>query len=93
MGRRTSKTVGEKINRFLWDGNVLLHEWDLDKKDKPRPYLNDLGELIKDEAEPINNLITWVYDNNNYNPSAKIFDNDRFMQRVDIGVHVNDVFK
>lgn len=24
---------------------------------------------------------------------AKIFDNDRFMQRVDIGVHVNDVFK
>lgn len=46
------------------------------QKEKPRPYLNDLRELIKDEAEPINNLITWVYDNNNYNPSAKIIENE-----------------
>jgi RHS repeat-associated protein len=78
LGRRTSKTFGENIKRFLWDGNILLHEWDYDKKDKSRAYLNDLGELIKDEIEPINNLVTWIYDNNSYNPSAKILENETY---------------
>ena len=31
LGRRISKTIGENIKRFLWDGNILLHEWDLVK--------------------------------------------------------------
>ena len=78
LGRRISKTIGENIKRFLWDGNILLHEWDLDKKEKPRAHLNDLVELIKDETEPINNLVTWVYDTFNFNPSAKIIGEESY---------------
>ena len=78
LGRRISKTTGENIKRFLWDGNVLLHEWDLDKKLKPRPYLNDLGELIHDETEPITSLVTWIYQEKSFVPSAKIQGEERF---------------
>ncbi|MCL9807529.1 hypothetical protein NAT51_18540 [Flavobacterium amniphilum] len=55
-----------------------MHEWDLDKKLKPSPYLNDLGELINDEAEPIHNLITWVYQERTFVSSAKIQGEERF---------------
>lgn len=78
LGRRISKTVGESIKRFLWDANVILHEWELEKKDKPRLYLNDLGELIKDDPEPISNLVTWVYEEKTFVPSAKIVANETF---------------
>ncbi len=55
----------------MWDANVILHEWDLDKKDKPCTYLSDLDEVIQDEVEPINNLIIWVYENGSFVPFAK----------------------
>ncbi|WP_169051681.1 hypothetical protein [Flavobacterium sp. H122] len=55
-----------------------MNEWDLDKKDKPSPYLNDFGELINDETEPINNLVTWVYEERTFVPSAKIQGEERF---------------
>lgn len=77
LGRRISKTIGENIKRFLWDGNILLHEWDLVKQDKPKTLLNELGEVYLEKQEPISNLVTWVYDNNNYNPSAKITGEER----------------
>ena len=45
LGRRIKKIYNEKVNRYFWDGNVLLHEWHYQKEDKPRTSVNDLGEV------------------------------------------------
>ncbi|MBM6845397.1 RHS repeat protein, partial [Phocaeicola plebeius] len=31
LGRRVSKTVDGTVRRFGWDGNVVLHEWDIEE--------------------------------------------------------------
>ncbi|WP_324712966.1 RHS repeat domain-containing protein [Flavobacterium columnare] len=72
LGRRIKKICNEKTNRYLWDGNVLLHEWDYQKEEEHETSVNDLGEVFLSQKEKVNNLVTWVYDTNNYNPSAKI---------------------
>ncbi|MCV9934710.1 type IV secretion protein Rhs, partial [Flavobacterium sp. LS1R47] len=30
LGRRTAKIANKEINRYFWDGNVLIHEWKYD---------------------------------------------------------------
>jgi len=57
LGRRVEKNREGKTNRFVWDGNKILHEWDICSEDLSN----------RDE-----NLVTWVYDNNSFNPTAKI---------------------
>nr|WP_262921828.1 RHS repeat-associated core domain-containing protein [Flavobacterium amniphilum] len=37
-----------------------------------------MGELINDEAEPLNNLVTWIYQQRTFVPSAKIQGEERF---------------
>jgi RHS repeat-associated protein len=76
LGRRTAKLYANKIARYVWDGNVMLHEWKYALENRPKTVVNELGELCLDKAEPIENLITWVYDKNNFNPSAKIIDGE-----------------
>ncbi|MET2997090.1 RhsD protein, partial [Flavobacterium columnare] len=70
LGRRIKKICNEKTNRYLWDGNVLLNEWDYQKEEEHETSVNDLGEVFLSQKEKVNNLVTWVYDTNNYNPSA-----------------------
>jgi len=50
-----SATAGQRglITRFIWDGNVPLHEWTYDLKDRPALYVDALGEVKSDEKEPI----------------------------------------
>nr|WP_305069868.1 RHS repeat-associated core domain-containing protein [Flavobacterium covae] len=72
LGRRIKKICNEKTNRYLWDGNVLLHEWDYQKGEEHETSVNNLGEVFLSQKEKVNNLVTWVYDRNNYNPRAKI---------------------
>lgn len=40
LGRRIKKTCNEKVNRYFWDGNVMLHEWDYQKEEEPRTSVN-----------------------------------------------------
>ncbi|MEN7551945.1 RHS repeat-associated core domain-containing protein [Rapidithrix thailandica] len=80
LGRRTAKLnhATEEITRFVWDGNVPLHEWRYALKDRPQTVANDLGELSPDKPEPEENLITWVFDEGSFVPSAKIVEGEPY---------------
>lgn len=78
LGRRTKKTFNNKIIRYLWDSNVLLHEWEYEKENAPCRVVNSLGEVSFNKPEPVNNLITWVYETGSFVPCAKIIGNETF---------------
>jgi RHS repeat-associated protein len=79
LGRRTAKILKEKINRYIWDGNVLLHEWSYNISEKPKPIINTEGKLTTSTPEPVNeNLITWIYEAKAFVPSAKLIGNEKF---------------
>jgi RHS repeat-associated protein len=78
LGRRTAKIAGKKITRYLWDGNVLLQEWSYDVTERPILQVGELGELFYNRAEPITNLISWIYEQGSFTPIAKLVDGERF---------------
>jgi len=78
LGRRTLKETHDTSHRYAWDGNVLLHEWNYDKWDKPRIEKDSLGRIHYDRQEPYTNLITWVYDGGSYTPVAKLTEEDSY---------------
>ncbi|MDY3913337.1 MAG: glycohydrolase toxin TNT-related protein, partial [Phocaeicola sp.] len=78
LGRRTLKETHDTCHRYAWDGNVLLHEWSYDRREKPRTQQDELGRIRYDRQEPYNNLVTWVYDGNSYTPVAKLTEEDSY---------------
>ncbi|MFW0739434.1 DUF6531 domain-containing protein [Flavobacterium sp. T12S277] len=77
LGRRTAKIASQKINRYVWDGNVLIHEWKYDLKDRPKLIATE-DDLVFDKPEPVENLITWIYQEGSFVPSAKIIGEEKF---------------
>src|SRR5690554_7217833 len=78
LGRRTAKIAGKKITRYLWDGNVLLQEWSYDVTERTVLQVGELGKLFYDKQEPITNLTTWVYEEGDYVPVAKLVNGERY---------------
>ncbi len=94
LGRRTTKIVksftvkrnnslleegqGGVITRFIWDGNVPLHEWQYPLQNRPKSIVDDSGNLTKDTKEQIENLITWIFDQGTFKPAAKITKDDTY---------------
>ncbi|WP_217602150.1 RHS repeat-associated core domain-containing protein [Chitinophaga sp. GbtcB8] len=74
FGRRIEKEFHGQLTRFVWDGNVLLHEWKYKSAERPVITINELGDLQQDHPEPIppESLITWVFEEKNLAPVAKI---------------------
>ena len=72
LGRRIEKVFDGRVYRYLWDGDVILHEWDYTEADRPNTIVTETGEVTLDRPESVENLITWVYDSDNYVPTAKI---------------------
>ena len=72
LGRRIEKVFDGRVYRYLWDGDVILHEWDYAEADRPNTVVTEAGEVTLDRSEPVENLITWVYDSDSYVPTAKI---------------------
>lgn len=72
LGRRTARIYNGEISRYLWDGNVILHEWKYNLNLRPKLVIDESGSLRYDREEPVENLITWVYEEGSYVPSAKI---------------------
>ncbi|WP_042721463.1 RHS repeat-associated core domain-containing protein [Flavobacterium sp. B17] len=71
LGRRTSKIGNKKITRYIWDDDVLLHEWSYGIENIPKTNIDEEGKL-QINREPVENIITWVYDGGGYSPVAKL---------------------
>ena len=78
LGRRVSKRTGDTVHRFGWDGNVVLHEWDIEEADRPKLVTDETGREEYDGTEKPDNLVTWVYDGTSFTPVAKVTDGERY---------------
>ena len=78
LGRRIEKTFNGRVHRYLWDGDVVLHEWEYDETERPQPIVAENGEVSFDRPEPTDNLVTWVYDTDGYVPTAKLVNGKRY---------------
>ncbi|MEP0212322.1 MAG: RHS repeat-associated core domain-containing protein [Cellulophaga sp.] len=83
LGRRTAKINPlvknrDNITRFLWDGNVPLHEWTYNHKDRPQLVVNSTGVLTYNNPEPFNNATTWVFNEGSFVPTAKLVNGEHF---------------
>ncbi|ANH81768.1 hypothetical protein A8C56_12945 [Niabella ginsenosidivorans] len=87
LGRRIAKIAYDKnarfyeentgvVTRWVWDGNVPLHEWKYEGTYPPKKSVDEEG--IKEEQEPVENTITWLYEANSFVPCAKLIDNEQY---------------
>ena len=72
LGRRTAVIKGNILNRSIYDGNVLLHEFNYPLNEKPQLIVDEKGVLSYNKPEPTNNLVTWVFNEGTFVPQAKI---------------------
>ncbi|MEO6720590.1 MAG: DUF6531 domain-containing protein [Ferruginibacter sp.] len=63
LGRRLSKQYKNTITKFVWDGNVPLHEW------KEHAIT---GQKLSDINVDSNSIVTWLFDVNSFAPTCKI---------------------
>ncbi len=52
LGRRLSKTFKSTTTKWLWDGNVPLHEW----------KENQNGDILSNSTVGDNGIVTWVFE-------------------------------
>ncbi|WP_082036998.1 HNH/ENDO VII family nuclease [Flavobacterium sp. MEB061] len=76
LGRRTAKIANKEIFRYFWDENVLIHEWKYNLKDRPKLIVNG-DDLVYDKHEPVEDLVTWVYQEGTFVPIAKIVGDEK----------------
>ena len=67
LGRRTAKRYFGKVTRWVWDGNVPLHEWSY----KAIGLQSD-EEKNTPPKEPAEDITTWVFEAGTFIPAAKI---------------------
>ena len=84
LGRRTAKINAygkaeqHTITRFLWDGNVPLHEWVYPLSERPATVDDSEGRRTYLTPEPQTELTTWLFDEGTFVPSAKIVGERRY---------------
>ena len=78
LGRRTAKLFNGHVFRYLWDGNVMVQEWQYEEKDRPQHSIDEFGRIRMQSEEPVENLVTWVYEEGSYVPVAKIQNGERY---------------
>ena len=61
---------------FYGMGMYLCNEWVYDLNERPKIVSDDIGDLSLDKEEPIENLITWVFDEGELYACAKITEED-----------------
>jgi RHS repeat-associated protein len=54
-----------------------LQEWKYDLNERPKLVVVE-DDLVYDKPEPAENLITWVYQEGSFSPSAKIIGEEKF---------------
>ena len=92
LGRRILKETHDTCHRYAWDGNVLLHEWSYDRREKPRMEKDELGRIRYDRLEPYTNLIT--SDSLNLNEIRRL--QEEMLEHISnarkSGLNLNDYF-
>ena len=78
LGRRTAKLFNGHVFRYLWDGNVMVQEWQYEEKDRPQHSIDEFARIRMQSEEPVDNLVTWVYEEGSYVPVAKIQNGERY---------------
>ena len=78
LGRRTAKLFNGHVFRYLWDGNVMVQEWQYEEKDRPQHSIDEFGRIRMQGEELVENLVTWVYEEGSYVPVAKIQNSERY---------------
>lgn len=68
LGRRLSKKFKNTTTKWLWDGNVPLHEW----------KENSRGEILSSSSVGDNGVITWVFEEDSFIPTAKLKNDKKF---------------
>ncbi|MGI4835813.1 MAG: RHS repeat-associated core domain-containing protein [Janthinobacterium lividum] len=58
LGRRVSKRYRGQITKWVWDGDKPLHEW--------------TEVAIGPERDSASTLLTWLFEENNFAPTAKL---------------------
>lgn len=73
LGRRTAKQYFGKVTRWVWDGNVPIHEWSYKVTDRqPNEEENTPSK------EPIEDITIWVFEADTFIPTAKIRDGKQY---------------
>ncbi|GAA0539935.1 DUF6531 domain-containing protein [Chitinophaga japonensis] len=74
LRRRTEKLYKGQLTRFVWDGNVPLHEWQYPAKDRPVTEIDELGDIRQSHPEPVPAaaLLTWVFEEGCHTPVARL---------------------
>ena len=67
LGRRTAKQYFGKVTRWLWNGNVPIHEWNYKTADI---QINKNKNTLP--KEPTEDITTWVFEAGTFVPTAKI---------------------
>lgn len=73
LGRRTAKQYFGKVTRWVWDGNVPIHEWGYKVTDM-QPNEEKSAPL----KEPTKDITTWVFETGTFVPTAKIQDGKQY---------------
>jgi RHS repeat-associated protein len=71
LGRRIAKQHKGMVTRWLWNGNTPLHEWRYKGEFPPHSSVTESGE-VEAAKEPVENLLTWVFEEGGFVPCAKI---------------------
>jgi hypothetical protein len=64
LGRRLSKEYDGTVVRWVWDGNLPLHEWE---EDLAAASVDENGEIQLGLPE---DPLTWIFDEGSFSPAA-----------------------
>lgn len=70
LGRRTAKIFKGTITRWVWNGNVPLHEWEYKSMKLQVPSTNN--DKKQPPVEPTEDITTWIFEAKTFVPVAKI---------------------
>jgi len=71
LGRRIAKNCKGRTQRWVWDGNVPLHEWSYEGDFPPANAIDETGEL-REMKEQVDNPVTWIYEEGSFVPCARL---------------------
>ncbi len=69
FGRRISKQFKNTVTKFVWDGNLLLHEW------KEHAIT---GEKLSNICVGDNEIVTWLFEEGTFAPTGKVKGDKRY---------------